>query len=91
MLGRQDRANWQQRRTLYCNWGDILEILHRGNTVETTAEIQREVMTCRECREKLSEDRIRPPKRLIIIQLYLDTRLKRPHAINNQAFKRKLK
>jgi len=23
------RANWRQRRTLYCNWGDILEILRR--------------------------------------------------------------
>lgn len=32
MLGRQDRASWRQRRTLYCNWGDILEILHRGNS-----------------------------------------------------------
>jgi len=62
VLERQERVSWQQRRTLYCNWGDILEILRRGNTAETAAEIQREVMTCRECREKQSEYRIRPPK-----------------------------
>lgn len=53
----------RQRRTLYCNWGDILEILRRGNTAETAAVIQREVMTCWECREEQSGGyRIRPPK-----------------------------